>query len=110
MERIESLCAPIEPRQSRFAKGLIEEKEASIRQLWPWIRQLAVARVPLPSAHTAPRPADAPSNDHRGTESTEMAEDPLADSPASQKCLASAGAPPWRISEGGLTRAELRLR
>mgnify|MGYP007000340543 CR=1 len=29
MERNECLSPPIEPRQSRFAKGLIEEKEAS---------------------------------------------------------------------------------
>lgn len=110
MERIECLCAPIEPRQSRFAKGLIKEKEVSIRQVWPWIRQPADARVPLPSAHTAPRPADGPSNARRGIESAGMAEDPLADSLASQKCQASAGEPPWRISEGGLTRVELRLK
>ena len=110
MERNECLSAPIEPRQSRFAKGLIEEKEASIRQLWPWIRRRAAAHVPLPSAQTAPRLAGAPSNAHLGTESAGMEEDHSADCPASQTRLASAEAPPWRISEGGLTRFGVQLR
>ena len=110
MERNECLSSPIEPRQSRFAKGLIEEKEASIRQPWPWIRQRAAARVPLPSAQTAPRPADEPSNARRGIESAGTEEDPLVDSPVSQRHLASAGAPPWLTLEGGLTRLEPRLK
>ena len=88
MERNECLSPPIEPRQSRFAKGLIEEKEAPIRQLWPWIMRRAAAHVPLPSAQTAPRLADEPSNAHRGTESAEKEEDPLVDSPASQRLRA----------------------
>ena len=98
----ECLCAPIEPRQSRFAK--IDRRERSVDSSALALDQAARSRSCSTSQCTyCPRPAGAPSNDHRGTESTGMAEDPLSILQRA-KGLASAGGPPWRISEGGLTR------
>ena len=63
------------------------------------IRPSADARVPLPIEPIVPRLVDAPSSDHRGTESIQKAAGRRVGSPTSQSFPAAAAAPPWRIGD-----------
>ena len=66
---------------------------------WLIIRPSADARVQLPIEPIVPRPVDAPSSDHRGTESIQKAAGRRVGSPTSQSFQAAAAAPPWRIGD-----------